>query len=196
MILIEELKALVPGLTDADLDVIAELERGAVAFVQTQTGKYYGPREDYEDFRRGNGTCYLYLFHEAQDADLADAYLDTDLIVWERPYAGGERTLVTDYDVRLQEGETVLVRHSNRLWTRGYEYVIGYTRGYAEGEEPADIRKVVLSLVRNAWNTADTGGLRSETLGGYSYTFGIEDIHALDDTDQKTLTAKRRQIIA
>lgn len=196
MILIEELQALIPELAEADLDVIAELERAAVAYVQTQTGRYFGPRQEHTEIVRGTGTCDLYLIGWAQDANLEDAYFDTELLVEERQYAGDAYTVLTDYDVRVLPGETKLVRHQNVYWTRGYEYQVTYLRGYAEGEEPADIRKIVLTLIRNAWNVIETGGMRSETIGGYSYTFGAADLHDLTQSDRETLDAWRRQIIA
>lgn len=196
MILIEDLQALIPDAAETDLDVLREMERAAVAFVETQTGRYFGPRIEHEEIVIGKGTNRLWLLDIAADADLTDPYFDAQIVVEERQYAGGDATLVTDYDTRVVRGEAYLVRHAGCFWTKGYEYVVTYMKGYEQGEEPADIRKVVIALVRNAWTIHENGGLRSETLGGYSYAFGAADLFDLVDTDRATLDAWRRQIVA
>jgi hypothetical protein len=194
MLRIEELQQLIGGLSDEKLEVVAALEKAAVAYVETQTRRYFGPLVAHTEVVRGNGTSALYLSHWAQDALPLDNYDLIGLTVAERQYPGNDPGSIDDYDLRALDGETVLLRHGGGSWLRGYEYTVTYTRGYLEGEEPADIRMVVANLVKNAWDSlTDDENLRSETIGGYSYTFGTSD---LMDSDKATIDAWRRLVVA
>lgn len=219
MIPIDELQQLV-GDAKTDLHVLVALEEAAVAFVQTQTRRYFGGREEFQEIVQGRGSRYLYLSHAAEDAVLGDAYFDASITVTERVWGSGggrwgwasgcgctpsssgsdgvdpDTGLVTDWELRRFEGETALVRTSG-VWLRGAEYTVTYTRGYEEGNEPADIKRLVANLVKVGLDAMTTdAGLRSETIGGYSYSYGNTDLSQLDDTDQMTLDAWRRLVVA
>lgn len=198
MITIKELQAAIPGLEDEDLDVVRQMEEAAVAYVETQTRRYFGPRREVTEIVRGTGTSNLWLTHGAQDFSLTDAYVDVMITVDGRQYAGYSYEASTDFDAWVRDGETALVRHNGGVWTKGYEYRVTYIAGYEEGQEPADIRSVVINLVKASWEARDTeGGLKSETLGGYSYTLDVSSAaNSLSDLDIATIDAWRRLVVA
>jgi hypothetical protein len=195
MLRIEELQMMIPGLDEEKLEVVAELERAAVAYVETQTRRYFGPLISHTEVVRGNGSSSLYLAHYGVDSAPDDEYDLVVAVVDERQYPGNDPNTVEDYELRALDGETVLMRHAGAPWIRGYEYTVTYTRGYVAGEEPADIRQVVINLVKAAWESVtDDENLRSETIGGYSYVAAASNM--MDATDKATIDAWRRLVIA
>lgn len=194
MIDVSELIDLLDGATDADTAELVELEKNAVAFIGTQTRRYFGPIEEYAEVLKGTGTQNLWLTDIAVDQIPADYYDALVVSVVERRYAGNEGTPVLDFEVRVQDGEARLVRTNGAVWTKDFEYTVTYWRGYAPGDEPADIRQLVLDLVTTRWNLRDLEGLKSESIGGYSYTrFEVGD---LDIEQQATIKAWRRLVVA
>lgn len=194
MIPVEELIDVLDGATDADTAEIVELEQNAVAFVQTQTRRYFGPPKQTTEVVKGKGTSNLWLRHIAIDEVPADYYNEVVVSVVERQYAGNDGTAITDFQVRVEDGEVRLVRLNGGVWTYGYEYTVTYWHGYPAGEEPGDIRQLVVDLVKSRWNMRELEGLRSESIGGYSYT-RFEDTD-LDMEGQATIAAWRRLVIA
>lgn len=197
MISPEELATLIGG-DNYDAAKVEELERGAVAYIETQTGRYFGPPDLVEEFVTGNGAGRLWLRdHVTTTYEEGDPPVVT---VLERLYPGGDATALvqgTDYELRQVDRESYLVRLDGNAWTGGSEFGVTYWRGYAEDEIPADIRDLVLALVRFRWADQLAGrmGLKSETIGGYSYTrFGSDDLEAVSGWD--TLRAWKRPVVA
>lgn len=201
MIPVDELIALT-GATEADADALEALERGAVAFVERQTDRYFGPPEEVTEHITGNGSRRLWLRDHPVIDDDYPPYGDFGAVeVIERPYPGGDATTLEEsvYQLRLSDREFQLVRLGDSgYWTQPYEYAVTYWRGYEEGEEPADIRQLVADLVVVRWNIRAEGmtGLRSETLEGYSYTrFGNSDVDSVSG-GWSTIEAWRRPVFA
>ena len=178
-----------------DLDRLEKLEAAAVAFVQTWTGRYFGPPVEHSEVLIGAGSGRIWLSHAP--VAVGDGPL---VILEERAYPGADpHPLVIDEDfgVVVSGGEAELVRYSPALnWSRGYGYTARYHRGYPEGEEPADIRQLVTDLVAVRWGLIGREGLRSESVGSYSYTrFGDSDLDAVMG-GRDTLDLWRRPVVA
>lgn len=117
---------------DARFDgLLTEYEAAAVAYVQRRTGWYIGPKIEGAEFVvEGGGGGVLWLPEKASAVTA----------VKERAYEGGTETAIATgetngWALRLPPGETHgmrLVRKGGYGWTRGLEYVITATIGYAE----------------------------------------------------------------
>lgn len=198
MIKLAELRRMLGGDAAVPLSENANLvalEKAAVEFVQTQTRRYFGPVRDAEEVIKGTGLGHLWLRYVPVGEPDFD-YSGTILSVDERVYSGNDPIAVEDFEIRNLEGEVQLVRAGGTPWTDGYEYTVTYRQGYAPGEEPADIRQLVKDLVAYRWAQIGREGMKSETLGGYSYTaFDIEELGGIiGGTD--TIKAYRRLVIA
>jgi uncharacterized phiE125 gp8 family phage protein len=144
MIELAELKAALripAALTEHD-DYLTALERAAVAYVERRTGWYWGPQQEATALLEGNGTWALYLPDHASEV----------VRVAERSRWSGTETELppSSYELVLPPGETHGLKLSRRTWepwAYGVLYAVTYTRGYAAGEEPADIRQAVAGLV-------------------------------------------------
>lgn len=127
------------GYTEHD-EYLAGLERAAIAYVQRKTGWYWGSAEDVTVHLRGMGSPDLWLPDHASDVG--------EVVQWS-PYGVDQTIDASEYALRLEPGSTHgirLVRRSG-IWHPGVEYAVTYTRGYAEGAEPEDIRQAVTALV-------------------------------------------------
>lgn len=198
MITLEQILRAVPGTTVEDADRLLEIEAGAVAFVETQTGRYFGPPELFEEFIYGKGGSRIYLRdHVTSDPDYpGDAAVVT---LSERGVIGGNPTeLHQDTDFVLRQGtrEFVLLRTAGDAWPVNYENEAIYWRGYQAGEEPADIRELVIGLIQHRWDMVGKAGLRSETIGGYAWSrFEGSDLDAVPGA-RDTIEAWRRPAVA
>lgn len=198
MIGLEDLKDYL-GISDDDTSedaVLVELEANAVAFVQTQTGRYFGPPEEFEEIVEGSGLRRLWM----SDKPVESEYQEDLVEVVERPYPGGTATtleIATDYEVRTGDRTGWLVRlGSAGRWTSGYEYTLTYYRGYLAGTEPGDIRQLVLDLVSLRRTLKGREALRSETAPDYAYTrFGEGDLDAIPGA-WDTIRAWKRLVYA
>lgn len=143
MIDLADLKAAlqIPAAFTEHDDYLTALERAAVAYVERKTGWYWGPQQEVEVVLYGSGTRDLWL------PDHASAV--SRVVEWS-VYGVDIELPAESYALRLEPGSTHGLRLSRRdggLWLLGYEYAVTYTRGYAAGEEPADIRQAVIGLV-------------------------------------------------
>lgn len=145
MIHVDLLKAALKPADNTELQYIQQLERAAVAFVERQTGRYFGPERARTEIVVGTGRRELYL----QGPILLDVYGVAQVTsVNEAAYAGGDQTqIVIDEDDGFVVREAVLHRKGGGYWSLGYEYEVVYQQGYGEGEEPGDIRQAVMQLV-------------------------------------------------
>lgn len=127
------------GYTEHD-DYLTALEAAAVSYVQRRTGWYWGPSEDVTAHLRGMGSPDLWL------PDHASAV--SKVVEWS-PYGIDQTLDASAYTLRLEPGSTHGLRlvRLDDIWYPGAEYAVTYTRGYAEGEEPGDIRQAVIGLV-------------------------------------------------
>jgi hypothetical protein len=163
MIAIAKLKAHLGLAVDSTTydEVLEDYEAAAVAQIESATHRYFGPPEDVTVVVRGSGARNIWL-DEAPLASPAVTVGELTGVADEDP----EGSAVTGFVVR----DRALYRTDGSVWARGYEYVVTMRRGYAVGAEPADVRAEVLRLVGLRWAERGREGLKSETIGGYSYT--------------------------
>lgn len=189
-------------ITDTDRDALIEaLIPAVVAFVETYTHRYFGPLELTEETIAGHGKRHLWL----RDIPVAvESGVEAVETVGEYEYPGATVDTITHSDtdgfaLRTRDHEAWLTRHGGYVWTLGYEYVVEYWRGYIEDAGPADIEQAMIDLISLRLNLTSDGktlGMRSETIGGYSYTrFGEADFDSLPGV-QTTLDAWKRPVIA
>lgn len=141
------------GTTEHD-DLLTDMEAAAVEYVQRRTGWYIGPSAEVTMVVEGGGGGVLWLPEKVSAVSA----------VASQPYEGGDQTAITEaaddgWALRLPPGETHgmrLVRKGGHGWTRGLEYVVTGTMGYAETQvdpgpndvaAPADDRADVTALV-------------------------------------------------
>ena len=181
--------------------ILLDLETRAVAWVERQTGRYFGPPVEQTDVIIGNGTDRLWLPEPPTVENVAQYAYPTTVI--ERQYLGATEETITDTDddgfaVRTGGNEGWLQRKAQTAWRCGWEYEIEYYRGYEAGEEPGDIRQLVIELCKLKWGEKGINpAVKSETIGGYSYTLfnavGSEDFGiGLSATGLATLRSWRR----
>jgi hypothetical protein len=140
------IRAADPDATIED-ELLQQYDAAAVAYVSMATDHYFGPPDAEAEFVvEGDGTSVLWL------PELVSAVT----AVTERAYLGDTAALAIltgdddGWALRLSAGRThgkQLIRKGGTVWARGREYVVVGAMGYAAGEEPADIRQVVLELV-------------------------------------------------
>lgn len=174
---------------------LVALEKAAVEFIQTQTRRYFGPVKDFKEVIAGTGVGHIWL--RAVPVDQPDFDYNSAIVsVDERQFVNDTPIAVEDFEVRSLDGEVQLIRHAGGVWTDGRDYTVTYRMGYEPGTEPADIRQLVKDLVAYRWESMGREGLKSETLGGYSYTaFDHEDLTGVPG-GSATIKAYRRLVIA
>jgi hypothetical protein len=176
VISVSELKALLSIAGTGQDAWLLEVERNAVAFIETQTGWYFGPpQEGYVDIVTAVDPRDLWL--TAHPADLDDIEM-----VEERRWPGDDPVEIElgEFEPRVRDRWTRLVRLGRATWKAGHEYSVPFDRGYAAGEEPGDIRQLVIDLVAVKNSIRGLEGLRSEQQGARSWTrFGETDLDAV-----------------
>ena len=147
-------------------ELVMAMEAAAVAMLERQTGRYFGPVRDQEVVLSGDCGRTLYLE--------GPVVLGSVVSVDERYYIGAEPNAI-----ELDASDGYVVRGDRLLRAGGlgwcYEYTVAYEQGYARGEEPADVREAVKQLTRwqyqaqQAAAESGVGAYQSETIGDYSY---------------------------
>jgi hypothetical protein len=154
MIPAAEIAASLDGTTEDDYPRIEQMIDAALAFLSRSTARHFGPVEEVIEYLTGRGDRSLWL----SDAPV------------------GPVEVVHDYDDEVIDAATYdvrgvqVVRKRPDAWWSGTEYRVEYERGYTEETLPDDIRQAVHDLVSEGWTQQGKGGLKSETIGGYSYT--------------------------
>lgn len=183
MIDIADLKAWLGNPTEAGVDtLLTSLEARAVDLVQRETERYFGASESHTEILLGNGSTVLWLKERPSALTSVEERLgpgDAWVAVGENDEDG--------WELRTPSSDTAgkrLLRKNGHLWLPNYEYRIIYTFGYAAGDEPPEIRQAVIDLVALKYHERGREGLRSETIGDYSYTaladgVGKRDLYAV-----------------
>ena len=109
-------------------DLIEELERAAVAFVERETGRYFGPVQMVTEFFSGVAGQAILLRDEPTGAVTVEESTGTGWVT------------VTDYT------RTGRFLYHTVAWSPYVDIRVTYQRGYAEGKEPGDIRGAVLQM--------------------------------------------------
>lgn len=190
MVTVSALKDVVPAAVNLDNGVLQEMIARAEDLVERQTGgRFFGKKAAHTDYLSGNGSRHLRL---------SEAVTGNVTLVNEREYPGGTPTEITDteYAVRPSGTTSVLVRLGGDRWISGMEYEVTYERGYAPDSGPKDVEQLVIDLVGLKLKMRGKDGMRSESIGGYSYTvFGEGDFDAIPGA-WDTIKAWRRLVLA
>ncbi len=179
--------ALALGSSSPDPDLLADVLRRAVAFVERQTHRHFGEPAETQVIIAGNGTRHLRLPDPPSDPDYVS--------VTEQRYPGDATTLLGtpgDFVVRPVDTTAYLARAGGNVWEWGREYVVTFERGYQEDQGPADIEALLIELVGRRLATMGSDGLASETIGGYSYSRPA--IHAFEDGDLRSIPGAVRTL--
>ena len=192
------------GLTDAgDIALAEDAADRALAWIQAQSGRYFGtPTEFVIRAHRDRRTYWLPEIPNNVEGESDDVYA---FEVHEKNSAG-EWELVedTDYELippdmdRLYEMPTVEFEDVPcPTWPRSRKTLrFTFTAGYANGSLPGDIQQLVLDMVKAWWGDRTTGGLKSESIDGYSYERWISGDGARFAEDWKaTLTKWRHPVL-
>jgi hypothetical protein len=194
MISLARLKLML-GITTSDSEpLLVELLDAAVAFVQTQTNRYFGLPVATREYHPGRGTRELFLLsipYAGTDAD--------DIDITEQKAPGVSMTALAGanddgYELRTSPRSAWLTRAGGYIWRWGYEYVTDYLHGYDQDTLPPDIEALIARLVKRRLDRVQAGEYKSETFDNYSYTrFDDDD---LSDEDKATIHAWREPVIA
>lgn len=212
MIAIGDLETFLGISAGTDLALVLDIEAAAVEFVENFTHRFFGSTasdegSDYSEVVEGQGHDELWLSE-------APATLPPSVL--QQPWPGATQVTITasDSDGYVQRGPR-LVRKGGFVWRLGYEYVVTYDRGYVQTAAasadvtpedvaaPDDIRHAVKKIVRIEYReikskAAVGGGLKSETMGNYSYTLGDLDegrVFGADPILRQTLEHYRRRYV-
>lgn len=176
-----------------DDDLIEFLLAHAIADVELRTGHYFGVVADRTEVIKGLGTRNLWL----NSIPLTDA--EGEVTVFEQAYPGATQTELVegeDFEIRISGPEAWLARLGGNVWTKGYEYVVSMERGYAVDALPGAIESLVISLVDRAYASNGSEGMKSENIGGYSYTKATDDDIASIEGAFEAIGYYRRPVIA
>ena len=105
-------------------DLVEELERAAVAFVERETGRYFGPVQTVTETFSGVSGRRLML----RDTPNGVVSVTEDGVT------------TTEF---TQDGRALV---HNVAWSPYVDIKASYLRGYAEGKEPGDVRALVLQI--------------------------------------------------
>lgn len=151
--------------------ILTNLEPRAVAVLQREANRYFGAVAETTEYLTGRGTADLWL------AEVPAAIPAT---VIRRSGPGAKETTITatdddGYVLRASDREARLVRKSGHTWADGQEFEATYNRGYVAGSEPGDVQQAVIDIVTRTFKRRGSEGLKSESVGGYSYTVADDD---------------------
>lgn len=183
--------------TDTSQDtLITDLIHGAVAFIETQTNRYFREPVSTREYHLGHDTGGLYLLSIPYVTTTSD---DTTASEQKAPgltVTSIDRDAADGFELRTSARSAWLRRAGTAKWRSGFEYVVDYTHGWDVDGLPSDIEHLVFMLVARRYKTIEGGDLKSETIGGYSYTrFGVADLVGLDGAEA-TLDAWREPVLA
>lgn len=161
IISLEEIKVALgiePGDTTEDASLIL-LESYAAAYVENQTERRWRAPAEKKEYQFGTGTRTLFLEGHVEPADVAAIAVRENL-------GGGQWNVLAAFDYRAPNK---LIRNDSYVWHPGVEYEITYQDGWLVA--PPDIRALVLDLMTLSRDAASAeAGIKSETIGDYSYT--------------------------
>jgi len=154
----------------ADDDILEWLERGAVAFIERHTGRYFGEPEEATVMLNGSGRSVLWLPDAPSKIEEVKITGATILV--------GDTVQALGPDDYTLSGRQLISRRE--AWPRGERNItVRYTRGYAEGEAPSDIEQAVLGLVSFRYRGRGSEGVSSRKVGDLAITFTAADMAAV-----------------
>ncbi len=169
--------------TDDD-QLLADLENEAADFVNGQTERNWGAPVERTVFRNGLGTNTLFLLGHIEDPA-------GDVVVRRRDLSSKDFDAV-DVEDYARRGDTLVLLGGR--WSHRTEYEVTFTDGYTLGSAPGDIQALIADLVGIAYLDLSAEGVKSETIGDYSYTLDTAVTAAaatLSDASTATLNRYR-----
>lgn len=139
MLIFDELRDELNVDSTSETDYVEALEASAVAYIEKRTNRYFGPVAQTTEYVIADGSTKLWLAE-------APSTLPASVIERAFPGATSSTTITAAADDGYTQRGICLVR-KGYIWSPGFEYEVTYERGYASGEEPADIRQAVAQLV-------------------------------------------------
>lgn len=207
MISEERLVEVIQGGADIDPLILTDMEARALAFVQAQTRRYFGLVAETIEYLPWSRHRTLRLAEPVVEVDSDGPISLLELRAW----PGADPTVISeaDFTVRtLNPGQpsevvSMLVFRSamplpvhTQPWSNLSEYAVTYSRGYAIDAGPDDIEQLIIALVALELKFKGLEGMRSEVIGGYSYTrFGDGHFDSIDGA-WDTINAWRRAVFA
>lgn len=132
--------------------------RNARAIIEKEVDWYFGPPRPTVEILSGNGSNGLYLRQPP-----VEGY---PLTVQDR--RNGFRAPWAEIEVESYEASGRRLIHESS-WLRGYRtYRVTYYEGFEE--VPGDVQALMLEMVAGALQARGKEGMKSETIGDYSYT--------------------------
>ncbi|MGE4163871.1 MAG: hypothetical protein AB7G23_19255 [Vicinamibacterales bacterium] len=177
----------VPAAAALDQPVVEALIGGAQAFLERQTGRYFGLPTAVTEYLLGFGTVELFL------ADLVASGTPT---VTEQLSPTSGPTAVTGFAQRPGRAQTVLLRTDGFVWRASAEYAVTYQRGFALEAAPADLQQLALDLIAARLNASGAEGLQAGAIGNFSFTLADADLTKAIPGLAATIGAWRRQVAA
>lgn len=186
---LEEIKAALgiePGDDSEDVSLV-QLEEYAAGYVENMTERRWRAPIEKKEYQTGNGTRTLFLAGHVEPADVATIAVREGL-------GGGQWNVFTEFEYRAP-GK--LVRNDSYVWHPMVEYEITYQDGWVKA--PADIRALVLDLITITRDASSAeAGIKSETIGDYSYTLdsvAAAALTSLSGSSADTLNRRRAKHI-
>lgn len=176
---------------ESEDELLTDLEARAAAWVEEQTERrWQAPETRTEVIEPKGRSRFLRLNGHVDDPDEVVA-------LRRRAINGGEwedvdADLDDPADAEFERRGDLLV-HRNGMVPRGFEYEATYENGW--GTAPLDIQDLVIDLIGIAYSGLGEEGVKSESLGDYSYTLDTAVTAAqssLSDTSAATLNRRRQ----
>lgn len=189
---VEELKSYL-GITVATYDAVLEdLEIEAASIVERITGwKWSEPTTDVHVLI-GQDTDEMFLPERPSSQD------PTDFVIDDRLFEADPNEVTIDpaaEDGYVIDGRRIR-RKGGNCWLSTHEYVVTGPLGWLPADVPGYIRAAVRALVNFFFGQLGKEGLKSEAIGGYSYTlsdtsdddiFGIPAVRVLRTKARKRI---------
>jgi len=152
---------------------IGYLIAAATATLGRELGRYLGPVETTQELRKGPGPLIL-LSGDPVGSPTDDPAGGVSLVEQRlRVTDAWETVPETDYAV---DGRAL--RHATAWPGCPASVRVTYRRGYEPDQGPLELVDLVRQMVASTWRTRGAEGMKSETIGDYSYTRGDLEAHA------------------
>ncbi len=173
----------IPETDTSDDQFLIDLEARASAWVNEQTERRWNPPASKKEIvQPKGGSRFLRLNGHIDD-------VDGTVALRRRAIYGGSWETVEDSEFE-REGDKLVSLAG--YWTRGFDYEATYLDGWTIA--PEDIQDLVIDLVSIAYFSIGDEGVKSETIGDYSYTLDTAVTAAGQTlTDVSTATLNRRR---
>lgn len=140
-----------------------------LSWVENQTGRHFREPKEFVERISGDDTPAMWI----REMPVDDGESDPAPMLSVDRREQREWVEVDDLEYDLIDFLPVgphLIEHETRWKAGRRNYRVTYTAGYQPGELPGDIEQLVLEMTAHQYRERGKEGLRSETIGGYSYS--------------------------